>query len=316
MNLKAQTMKTTTSPRYATLLGLTLLFSAPWALAQTSCAAAKPEGATPVKIVTSFYPMYIATLNVTKGVPGVEVLNLAKPQTGCLHDYQMTTEDMTHLLEATVFVVNGAGMESFLDKVVAERPALKIVRASEGIELIKGGGGEGDNPHIWVSVSLHIRQVENIAAQLAQADAVHADQYRKNGADYVARLEQLRQKMHDGLKDVQTRDIITFHEAFPYFAKEFNLRIAAVIEREPGSQPGARELARTIGIVRKAKVKALFAEPQYPTKAADAIARESGGKVYSLDPGVTGPMKADAYIEIMENNLAELRKALNRSSPE
>lgn len=309
-------MKTTTSPGFVTLLGLAILFSAPWALVQTSRAAAKPEGATPVKIITSFYPMYIATLNVTKGVPGVKVLNLAKPQTGCLHDYQMTTEDMTHLLEATVFVVNGAGMESFLDKVVTERPALKIVRASEGIELIKGGDGGGDNPHIWVSVSLHIRQVENIAAQLAQADAGHADQYRNNGADYVARLEQLRQKMHDGLKDVETRDIITFHEAFPYFAKEFNLRIAAVIEREPGSQPGARELARTIGIVKKAKVKALFAEPQYPTKAADAIARESGGQVYTLDPGVTGPMKADAYIEIMENNLAELRKALNRSSTE
>jgi zinc transport system substrate-binding protein len=257
--------------------------------------------------------MYIATLNVTKGVPGLEVLNLAKPQTGCLHDYQMTTEDMTHLLGATVFVVNGAGMESFLDKVVAERPALKIVRASEGIDVIKGGGGEGDNPHIWVSVSLHIRQVENIAAQLAQADAAHADQYKKNGADYIARLEQLRQKMHEGLKDIQTRDIITFHEAFPYFAREFNLNILAVIEREPGSQPGARELARTIGIVKKAKVKVLFAEPQYSTKAADAIARESGGKVYTLDPGVTGPMKAEAYIELMENNLAELRRALNRS---
>ncbi len=314
MKMKYQTMKTRSSPGYATLLGLALLIAAPWELAQTSRAAAKPEGATPVKIMTSFYPMHIATLNVTKEIPGVEVLNLAKPQTGCLHDYQMTTDDMTHLLGATVFVVNGAGMESFLDKVVAERPALKIVRASEGVELIRGR--EGDNPHIWVSVSLHIRQVENIAAQLATADAAHADLYRKNAADYVARLEQLRQKMRDGLKDIQTRDIITFHEAFPYFAREFNLNIVAVIEREPGSQPSARELARTIGIVKKAKVKVLFAEPQYPSKAADAIARDSGGKVYTLDPGVTGPVKADAYIEIMENNLAELRRALNRPPAE
>jgi zinc transport system substrate-binding protein len=292
-------------------MGLAMLTPAPWALSQTTDSAAKPAEKATVKIMTSFYPMYIATLNVAKDVPGVEVLNLTKPQTGCLHDYQMTPDDMKHLSKANIFVVNGAGMEAFLDKVVAQLSALKIVKASDGIELIKGDGEEGDNPHIWVSVSLHMEQVENIAAQLAQADAAHADQYKKNGAEYVARLDQLRKKMHDGLKDIQTRDIITFHEAFPYFAKEFNLNIAAVIEREPGSEPSAKELAETIEIVKKAKVKALFAEPQYPTKAAEAIARESGAKLYTLDPAVTGPVKTDAYVATMERNLAELRKALN-----
>jgi len=292
-------------------MGFAMLTGANRALSQTADSAAKPAEKATVKIMTSFYPMYIATLNVAKGVPGVEVLNLTKPQTGCLHDYQMTPDDMAHLSGANIFVVNGAGMEAFLDKVVAQLPTLKIVKASDGIELIKGEGEEGDNPHVWVSVSLHIKQVENIAAQLAKADTAHADQYKTNGAEYVARLDRLRKKMHEGLKDVQTRDIITFHEAFPYFAREFNLKIAAVIEREPGSEPSAKELAETIEIVKKAKVKALFAEPQYPTKAAEAIARESGAKLYTLDPSVTGPMNADAYVEIMEKNLAELRKALN-----
>jgi len=306
--MKAHTTKTLLR---GALMGLAMLTCASRALSQTADSAANPAEKATVKIMTSFYPMYIATLNVAKGVPGVEVLNLTKPQTGCLHDYQMTPDDMTHLSGANIFVVNGAGMEAFLDKVVAQLPALKIVKASDSIELIKGEGEEGDNPHVWVSVSLHIKQVENIAAQLAQADATHADQYKKNGAEYVARLDQLRKKMHEGLKDVQTRDIITFHEAFPYFAREFNLKIAAVIEREPGSEPSAKELAETIEIVKKAKVKALFAEPQYPTKAAEAIARESGAKLYTLDPSVTGPMKVEAYVEIMEKNLAELRKALN-----
>ena len=295
----------------AILMGLALLACAIPTLAQTAAGAIPPAQNQPRRIMTSFYPMYIATLNVAKDVPGVEVLNLTQPQTGCLHDYQMTPDDMMHLSGANIFVVNGAGMEAFLDKVVAQLPALKIVNASAGIELIRGEGDEGDNPHIWVSVSLHMRQVENIAAQLAQADPAHAEQYQKNGAEYVARLDQLRKMMHVGLKDIQTRDIITFHEAFPYFAKEFNLNIAAVIEREPGSEPSAKELAETIEIVKQAKVKALFAEPQYPAKAAEAIARESGAKLYSLDPAVTGPMKAEAYVEIMEKNLAELRKALN-----
>jgi len=87
-----------------------------------------------------------------------------------------------------------------------------------------------------------MKQVENIAVQLAQADAAHAANYKQNAAEYVVRLEKLRSKMRAGLKNLQTRDIITFHEAFPYFAREFNLNIAAVIEREPGSEPSACSL--------------------------------------------------------------------------
>ena len=273
----------------------------------TGAVAAAPE---PVRIVTSFYPMYVATLNIVKGIPGVELANLTRPMTGCLHDYQMTADDLKHLATASVFVVNGAGMECFLDKVVKQLPRLRIVRASDGIELIKGDGGEGDNPHVWVSVSLHIRQIENIASQLAEADPPHAKEYARNAAAYVARLEQLRATMHEGLKNLRSRDIITFHEAFPYFAREFGLRIAAVIEREPGSEPSAGEMAETIRIVRKAGVKALFAEPQYPAKAVQAIARETAARVFTLDPVVTGPMTEDAYVTLMSANLAELQRAL------
>lgn len=254
--------------------------------------------------------MYVATINLTKGIAGVEVKNLTKPQTGCLHDYQMTTEDMTHLSRADIFVVNGAGMEAFLDKVVRQLPKLKIVRASDGIDLLPGPGPGSRNPHVWVSVSLHIRQIRNLATQLSRADPPHSVQYQENAKIYISKLEELRAAMRDGLKDVRSRNIITFHEAFPYFAQEFGLRIDAVIEREPGSAPSARDLAETIQIVRKTGVRALFAEPQYPAKAAETIARESGAKIYNLDPVVTGPMQEDAYVRIMERNLLELRKAL------
>ena len=75
-----------------------------------------------LKIVTSFYPIYLETMNITRGVSGVEVVNMTPPQTGCLHDYQLTPEDMKLLETADIFVVNGLGMESFLDKVVEARP--------------------------------------------------------------------------------------------------------------------------------------------------------------------------------------------------
>ena len=263
-----------------------------------------------LRIVTSFYPIYLATLNVARDIPGVEVINLTRPLTGCLHDYQMTPGDRVTLEKADIFVVNGAGMETFLDKAIQQVPRLKLIQASEGIPLLTTAGVV--NPHVWVSVSLHMRQVENIAAGLEQLDPDHAALYSKNACVYLAKLDALRVTMRAGLQNVRTRDIITFHEAFPYFAREFGLTVAAVIEREPGSEPNARDLAQAITLVKKTGVKAIFAEPQYSAKAADAIARETGASVYRLDPVVTGAMTPDAYLTIMQANLRTLEQALGR----
>lgn len=266
----------------------------------------------PVTIVTSFYPMYISTINITRDVPGVEVINMTKPQTGCLHDYQLAPEDMQKLEKASVFIINGAGMEAFLDKAVKQQPKLKIIEASKDIPLLKDQSGE-DNPHVWVSISDAIIQVKNIAEQLALVDPANAERYKKNANEYNKKLESLRDEMHLDLDSVKTKDIVTFHEAFPYFAKEFNLHIVDVIEREPGTEPSPKELAETIAKVKKLEVKALFAEPQYPVKSAEVIAKETGAKIYTLNPAVTGEAKRDAYddyINIMKKNLEVLKEAL------
>ena len=264
----------------------------------------------PITITASFYPMYIFALNITKDMPNVKVIDMTKPITGCLHDYTVTPDDMKNLEGAQFFIINGAGMESFMGKVISQIPNLKIVDSSKGIQLIAGTGDEGDNPHIWVSISNAITQVGNIGDQLSFLDPTNAAKYKENTNAYIKKLEAERDKMHLTLDGVKTRDIVTFHEAFPYFEKEFNLNIVGVIEREPGSEPSAKELAETIDKVNSLKVKALFAEPQYSTKAADTIAKETGAKVYTLDPVVTGPMEADAYINIMDSNLKTLQEAL------
>ncbi|KGP75267.1 metal ABC transporter substrate-binding protein [Desulfosporosinus sp. Tol-M] len=261
-------------------------------------------------IAASFYPMYIFTLNVAKDIPNVNVIDMTKPTAGCLHDYAVTPDDMKNLEEAKILITNGAGMESFMAKITNQMPNLKIVEASKGIELIKGDGNEGDNPHVWVSISNAIRQVQNIGDQLALLDPNNATKYQENTNMYIKKLEAQRAKMHLALNGIKSRDIVTFHEAFPYFAKEFNFNIAGVIEREPGSEPSAKELAETIDKVKSLKVKALFAEPQYSTKAAETIARETSAKVYTLDPVVMGPMEADAYLNIMDLNLRTLQEAL------
>lgn len=264
-------------------------------------------------IVTSFYPMYIDVINITKDVEGVKVINMTKPQTGCLHDYQLTTEDMKTLEQADVFVANGAGMESFLDKATKQNKNMKVVEASnyKDINFIKDG--DEDNPHVWMSVTYAIAQVKAITAALCEADPAHKDAYRKNALDYCMKLEKLKKEMHEELDDLPHKDIVTFHEAFPYLAKEFKLNIVSVIEREPGTEPTPQELETTIAKVNTLPVKVLFTEPQYSPAAAETIAKETGAKIYQLDPVVTGEANLeamDAYISAMKKNMNILKEAL------
>lgn len=268
----------------------------------------KKEG---VQIVTSFFPMYVATINVTDGIDGVHVRNMTAPQTGCLHDYQLSVEDMKHLEDADIFVVNGGGMESFLSKVTESKKKLQVVEAAKDIPMLKDA--EGLNPHLWVGITCYIQQVKNIADQLAKADAKHADLYKKNAEAYIAKLNRLKQDMHAKLDPLKNRKIVTFHEAFPYMAQEFKLEIVDVVEREPGTEPTPQELEALIKQVKGMPVKVLFAEPQYSPAAAETVARETGAKIYQLDPCVTGeakPENKDAYLEAMAKNADVLAEAL------
>lgn len=300
-------MRTTTKILSLLLLVLSVAFVG----CGTTDKAAEKKTAEPFRIVTSFYPMYVATINITDGVDGVEVYNMTKPQTGCLHDYQLMTEDMKTLEKADAFVINGAGMEDFMDKVTEQQKKLKVIDASRGIALIHDE--EGDNPHVWLSVTDAITQVRNIADQLKEADPSHAAQYEKNAAAYIEKLTALKTEMHAALDNVPHKDVVTFHEAFPYFAKEFHLNIIGVVEREPGTEPTPTELQETIEQVNSLPSKVLFTEPQYSPAAAETIARETGAKIYTLDPVVTGeatPAAKNAYIDTMKKNMKTLQEAL------
>ena len=275
------------------------------------------ESNNKLTIVTSFYPMYISTLNIVKDIPDVEVINMTAPQTGCLHDYSLSTKDLKTLSSADIFVINGAGMESFLDDVIDEYSDLKIIEASNGISLIEDTDHDEHehdvNPHVWVSISKNIEEVSNIAKELSAFDPNHASEYEANADAYIAKLENLRTEMHAALDNVNNKDIITFHEAFPYFAEEFNLNIAGVIEVEPDSEPSAKEVENIISIINEKNIKALFTEPQYSSKIADTIAKETGASIYTLGPIVTGDANEDAYddyIVKMQENLNTLKEAL------
>lgn len=275
-------------------------------------------------IVTSFYPIWIMTLNLTSGLEDhLTVRNLAAPTVGCLHDYQLQPADMKALTAADVFLINGAGMEAFLPEITRSLPDLPIVEASEGIELLENGSAveileaeeEGEtNSHIWLDPLRAVRMAENLAAGLIRVLPGDEAVITANLADYRVRLEALDARLRQGLGDLSRKDIVTFHEAFPYFAAAYGLNVVAVVNKEPGEVLTPAQLGELVREIRLLGNPPLFVEPQYTDLSAQTLSSETGAPVYSLDPIVTGPeenVPPDYYETVMLQNMNTLITALS-----
>ena len=273
-------------------------------------------------IVTSFYPIWLLALNLADGVPGLEVRNLAAPGTGCLHDYQLQTEDMKVLSEADLFLVNGAGMESYLDHVFSAFPDLPVAEAAAGIPLLTEtdaltiGENEDDgeiNAHIWLSAANAAVMAENLAKAMEAQFPDRQEKIEDNRKALQARLLALDQELREGLSGLPRKGIITFHEAFPYFARAYGLDIVAVVNREPGETLTPAQLAQLAEAIVALDAPPLFVEPQYEDLSARTLAAETGAAIYTLDPVVTGPeedVPPDYYETVMRRNMETLREAL------
>ena len=273
-------------------------------------------------VVTSFYPVWIMTLNLTRGLEDhVTVRNLAAPSVGCLHDYQLQTSDMKVLSGADAFLVNGAGMEAFLPEIARAFPDLPVIEASEGISLLENGDAveileaeeEEVNSHLWLDPVRAVRMAENIAAGLVRLMPEDEAVISENLQDYRSRLEILDQQLHKGLEDLPRRDIVTFHEAFPYFAAAYDLHVVAVVNKEPGEVLTPSQMAVLVREIIRLGNPPLFVEPQYTDLSAQTLSRETGSSVWSLDPIVTGPeqdVPLDYYETVMLQNMNTLIEAL------
>lgn len=284
---------------------------------------ALPAAASAETVVTSFYPIYLFALNLLDGVEDVTLTNLADTGTGCLHDYQLQTGDMKDLARADVFLINGAGMESYLEGVFDAFPALPVVDASAGVTLLEDcsdhdhDGHDHDhafNAHIWLDAENAILMVNNLAEGLIAALPAHAEAIAANRDAYIVRLTTLDAELSAVLANVPNKDIITFHEAFPYFAEAYGLHVAAVVNRDPDDALSPRALAELCKTVTSLGTPPLFTEPQYEDVAAQTISRETGASIHTLDPIVTGPEKdipLTYYEDVMRQNLAVLLSALS-----
>ena len=297
-------------------------------------------------VVTSFYPMYIATLNIVDGVDGVRLENLSEPQTGCLHDFQLTPEDMKLLSTADIFVINGGGIESFMSDVAKAYPKLDVVEACEDVALLSEDNDETDgahdhdhnadaesesdhdadtesesahdhdhgdeNAHAWMSVPRYRTMVKTIASHLAQKDEAHAEEYYANAEKYDAKLAEL-EKEQDSLKGLTGgQNIIIFHEAYEYVADDFSMNACYLLDLDEERSVSAGEVKQVIGAIKDDGVSVILAEELYGKSMGDTVSRETDVHMVYIDPLNRGGYDKDSYLDGMEHNIELIKDAFTK----
>lgn len=291
-----------------------------------------------LKVVTTFLPMYLFTKAVAGNTAQVDIL--VKPGTE-VHEYQSTPTDVQAIAQANVVVKNGMGLEAFLENTIknAENPQLKVIDASQGIASIEETSqvvslntsqddhanakdhadekaadqaaththGDG-NPHVWLNPVLAQKQVENIRDGLIAADPANKTTYQANAAAYIQQLTNLNQQFEQSLKKYQDRTFVTFHDAFPYLAKQYQLQQVAVVEI-PEDQLSPTDVQTTVAAVKLFKVKALFGEPGIDNKLLSTLSQDLKLTVYPLSSLEAGDLDPQYYFTAMKTNLQNLETA-------
>ncbi len=258
------------------------------------------------KIVTTFYPIWIMTSNITQGAQNIELVNMADKNAGCLHDYTLSTTDMKKLEKADVVVQNGLGLENFMDKILNTYSRIKIIDSSKNITSKIEENGEVNN-HIWTSLSNYMMQVEEIAKSLSEANPENKEVYEKNKENYIKELKELQGEYQTELANLKGKKAICLNEAFSYLAKEVGLEIISVETNHEESSLSAEKMKELIEIMKKENIKSILVDKEDNLKSAQTLANETGAQIYELQSGLTGNEESSSYLKIMKENLEILK---------
>ncbi len=231
------------------------------------------------------------------------------------HSYQPKPNDVREVADAKVIFVNGAGLETWLDSLIKSAGGSKapVYTLSDGLQPIvqTESGSEEGNPHFWLDPTDAIHYVQQMQKGLSERDPAHAADYQANAMSYISQIQAFDRWAKDQIARIPAdqRKIVTFHDAFPYFGQHFGLTIVGVIEKSPGRDPSAKELADLVDQIKAQDVKAIFNEPQFNPKLADSLAQEAGVKTLTLYS--ESPPKGEGYIEMMRANINTLVEGLS-----
>ncbi len=289
-------------------------------LAACAGTTASPAGSTgdgggPLVVVTT--TTVFADMIRQVGGPNVTVTSLV-PKGGDVHTFEPRPADVQAVAAAQLLVMNGLGLDDWLEKTitnaaVAGTPVVKLGVDLPGVALLPGEDPGTQNPHLWMDVTYGQAYVDRIAAALEAADPSDAAGFESRTASYKARLVALDASIRSKVATIPeaNRRLVTFHDAFPYFAREYGITIVGVAVEAPGQDPSASYTAKLIDAIKAAGVRAIFSESQFPTKLVDQLAAETGAKVVAnLYDDSLGDPPIDSYEGVMSWDVDQLVEAL------
>jgi ABC-type Zn uptake system ZnuABC Zn-binding protein ZnuA len=245
------------------------------------------------------------------------------------HEFEPSPQDMVKLADSQVIIVNGGGVEGWLQKAIetvggqhqvitaSDGLTSRTPREGEAVEL--GGAAQGGtvDPHFWLDPVSVQRYVENIRDGLSQADPAGKDTYAQHAAAYVARLKDLDGWIRQQVTQIpeQRRLLITNHESLGYFADRYGLRIVGTIIPSTSSEasPSAQQLARLVDVIKSTGAPAIFLETGTNPQLAQQVSQETGVKVVTdlYTHSITAPGgAAPTYIDMMKYNTLAIVNAL------
>ena len=228
----------------------------------------------------------------------IAVTRLITDSVSCLHDYSLSVRQMEAAAQCDVLAISGAGLEDFMDDVIAQAP--QVIDCAADVALL------GDDPHIWLDPSRAAAMADNLAAGLSDVYPDQAGAIADNLSDLTQKLTDLRAAGEAALADLSTRELITFHDGFAYLADAFDLTILAAIEEEAGAEASAADLTEIIALVQAHQLPAVFTEANGSDAAASVIEAETGVPHFALDLGFGDR----DYFEAMDYNFTTLKEAL------
>ncbi len=279
-------------------------------LTPLSCKRADRGREDRLRILVTVAPVYSFTVNVAGNAAAVDYL---LPSGAGPHEYSLSPGDAKKIEDAGVIVINGAGLEPWLAKSVvplseARRDGTStgslIIDSSRGIELID------NDPHTWLSPLNAVSQVKNIMDGLVAADPGNAAVYRKNAVSYIARLTELDREIRASASKWGSREFVSYHPAFAYFAREYGLIQAGVIQESHEAMPSPSHIADIMQVIKDHDIRSIFTEPRASARMVNSIAHDLDIKVYSLDTLESGGFSAQWYEDKMIANLSVLNAAL------
>ncbi len=280
-----------------------------------------------INVTVSFYPLKDFTEEIGKDKVNVKVLI---PDNMEPHDYEPKTKDFENLIKSDLFIYNGFGLETWVDKVCesVKNEKVTLVDSSTGINPIlindeeyhehndqeeehHEHSHEGNDPHIWLSLKNAQIQCKNIKDALINADSSNKDYYESNYEAYVKKLEDLYNDYKIKFQQIENDDFITGHAAFAYLCRDFDLEQQSVENVFGEGEPTPKQLERLVDFCREENIKIIFSESLASPKVSETLASEVGAEVVSI---YTLESQEDNknYIEAMEYNLEQIYSSLSK----